>query len=257
MREGRRGARWRHSGRKTETAPRWGPRRARLPGGSGKIQSLKRAAAILDAVARKPEGISLAQLSAELGLHSTTAFTLIQTLVGLGFLIQDGDNRRYRIGMRLFTLAAGAMDETALFSLGTPLLERLSAESGHAAHLAVRSKPGHHRDCPHRRLRSPAARRPSRRDPPCPCDGNRENPAGSDAARGSGLMLKTLPLPAFTPNTMTDPATLPARSKGFAAQASLTTIANWTLMSAVSQCRFMILPGAARRRWASPVPPGA
>jgi DNA-binding IclR family transcriptional regulator len=122
-------------------SPRLAPSQPRAPSAeSGKIQSLKRASAILDAVARRPGGIGLSQISAEVGLHSSTAFHLIQTLVSLGFLAQLPDNRRYRIGPRLFTLAAGALEETMLLALATPILERLSAETGYASHLAIRSK---------------------------------------------------------------------------------------------------------------------
>lgn len=106
----------------------------------GGIQSLERAAAILEAVAARSDGIGLAELSVKVGLHTSTAFHLIKTLVGLGFLIQSADNRRYRIGSRLFALAAGALDDTTLLHLATPLLERLSTETGEAAHLAVRSR---------------------------------------------------------------------------------------------------------------------
>jgi IclR family acetate operon transcriptional repressor len=124
-----------------ETPPRRTPPLGRAASGdAGKIQSLKRASAILDAVARRPQGIGLSQISTEVGLHSSTAFHLIQTLVSLGFLAQLADSRRYRIGPRLFMLAAGALEETTLLALATPILERLSAETGYASHLAVRSK---------------------------------------------------------------------------------------------------------------------
>ncbi|HEY9539161.1 MAG TPA: IclR family transcriptional regulator [Kiloniellaceae bacterium] len=106
----------------------------------GGIQSLERAAALLEAVARRPEGSGLAELSTAVGLHTSTAFHLIRTLVQLGFLTQDAESKRYRIGSRIFTLAAGALEENALLSLATPVLERLSADTGEAAHLAVRSK---------------------------------------------------------------------------------------------------------------------
>jgi len=108
--------------------------------GRGGIQSLERASAILDAVARRPDGIGLAELSGEVGLHTSTAFHLIRTLVSLGFVSQVADSKRYRIGSRLFTLAAGALEENTLLALATPILEHLSAETGEAAHLAVRSK---------------------------------------------------------------------------------------------------------------------
>ena len=105
----------------------------------GGIQSLQRAAAILDAVAGSPEGIGVTDLSARVGLHPSTAFHLAKTLVNLGFLSQDAESKRYRLGSRLVVLAAGALDESLLLSLATPILERLSAETSYAAHLAVRS----------------------------------------------------------------------------------------------------------------------
>lgn len=106
----------------------------------GGIQSLERAAAILEAVAQHPDGITLAELSGAVGLHTSTAFHLIKTLVNLGFLAQLPDSKLYRIGGRIFALAAGALDENALLALATPILERLSAGTGEAAHLAIRSK---------------------------------------------------------------------------------------------------------------------
>lgn len=108
--------------------------------GGGGIQSLERAAALLEVVAGSPDGIGLAELSARVGLHTSTAFHLIKTLAGLGFLVQAPETKRYRIGTRLFMLAAGALNENTLLVLGTPILERLSATTGEAAHLAVRSR---------------------------------------------------------------------------------------------------------------------
>lgn len=106
----------------------------------GGIQSLERAAALLQAVADRPGGITLAELSAQVGLHTSTAFHLTKTLVSLGFLLQDAETKRYRIGTRLFTLAAGAMNDNTLLTIGTPILERLSVDTGEASHLAVRSR---------------------------------------------------------------------------------------------------------------------
>ena len=105
----------------------------------GGIQSLERAAALLEAVADARDGIGLSEMSEKVGLHTSTAFHLVRTLERMGFLSRRGDSKKYRIGSRLFVLAAGALDEAALLTLGQPVLERLSQETGQAAHLAVRS----------------------------------------------------------------------------------------------------------------------
>ena len=105
----------------------------------GGIQSLERAFAILEAVARNSEGINLADLSKTVGLHNSTTFHLVKTMMQLGYMEHVRDSKRYRIGSGLFTLAAGALDENAFLALATPVLESLTAVTGEAAHFAVRS----------------------------------------------------------------------------------------------------------------------
>jgi DNA-binding IclR family transcriptional regulator len=102
------------------------------------VQSIARAFAILEEVARAREGIGLAELSKRVGLHNSTAFHLIKTMVSLGYLRQIKDDKRYRIGRPLFALAASALDEIEMVSLATPILEDLAQETGESGHLAVR-----------------------------------------------------------------------------------------------------------------------
>lgn len=105
----------------------------------GGIQSLERAFAILEEVARNRDGINLAELSKNVGLHNSTTFHLVKTMAQLGYVSQVRDSKRYRIGSKLFTLAAGALDESTLLALATPVLESLTAATGEAAHFAIRS----------------------------------------------------------------------------------------------------------------------
>jgi IclR family transcriptional regulator, KDG regulon repressor len=102
------------------------------------VQSLGRAFAILEAVARHREGIGLADLSKLVGLHNSTTFHLAKTMVSLGYIRQERDTKRYRIGRPLFALAANALDEIEMVNLATPVLERLSQETGETGHFAVR-----------------------------------------------------------------------------------------------------------------------
>jgi DNA-binding IclR family transcriptional regulator len=108
-------------------------------GRGGGIQSIERAFAILEEVARAPDGVGLAELGKRVGLHNSTAFHLLKTMVSLGYVLQDRESKRYRIGRRLFTLAAGALDEVELVTLATPVLEALSQTTGECSHFAIRS----------------------------------------------------------------------------------------------------------------------
>jgi IclR family KDG regulon transcriptional repressor len=107
-------------------------------GSRGGVQSLGRAFGIMEEIARNRDGIGLAELSKRVGLHNSTAFHLVKTLVTLGYVRQLKDSKRYRIGRPLFTLAASALDEVEMTSLATPVLEDLSRETGEAAHFSIR-----------------------------------------------------------------------------------------------------------------------
>ncbi|MBN9003953.1 MAG: IclR family transcriptional regulator [Rhizobiales bacterium] len=92
----------------------------------------------MEEIARSREGISLAELSKRVGLHNSTTFHLVKTMVSLGYIRQVKDGKRYRIGRPLFALAASALDEIEMVSLATPILEDLSRETGESGHFAVR-----------------------------------------------------------------------------------------------------------------------
>ncbi len=116
------------------------PAREQDPGdrARGGVQSIGRAFAIMEEIARNRDGIGLAELSKRVGLHNSTTFHLVRTMVSLGYVRQLKDSKRYRIGRPLFALAANALDEIEMMSLATPVLEALSRETGESAHFSVR-----------------------------------------------------------------------------------------------------------------------
>lgn len=105
---------------------------------AGGVQSIGRAFSILEEVARNRDGIGLAELSKRVGLHNSTTFHLVKTMVSLGYIRQIKDSKRYRIGRPLFALAASALDEMEMVSMATPVLEDLSRDTGESSHFATR-----------------------------------------------------------------------------------------------------------------------
>lgn len=104
----------------------------------GGVQSIGRAFAILEEVARNRDGIGLADLSKRVGLHNSTTFHLVKTMVSLGYIRQIKESKRYRVGRPLFALAASALDEVEMVSMATPVLDDLSRETGESSHFAAR-----------------------------------------------------------------------------------------------------------------------
>jgi DNA-binding IclR family transcriptional regulator len=105
----------------------------------GGVQSIERAFNILEEVASHRDGIRLGELSRKVGLHTSTTFHLVKTMLMLGYLRQMPDDKTYRIGTPLFRLAASALDELEMATLAKPILEALSADTGETSHIAVRA----------------------------------------------------------------------------------------------------------------------
>src|SRR5262249_17609553 len=59
-------------------------------------------------------------------------------MVSLGYIRQEKETKRYRIGLPLFALAASALDEIEMVNVATPVLEELSRQTGESSHFAVR-----------------------------------------------------------------------------------------------------------------------
>lgn len=105
----------------------------------GGVQSIERAFCIIEEIARNRQGIGLSDLSRRVGLHNSTTFHLVKTMVALGYVRQLPDSKRYSVGRALFALAASCLDDIELVRVATPVLETLSHATGECSHLAMRS----------------------------------------------------------------------------------------------------------------------
>jgi IclR family acetate operon transcriptional repressor len=79
----------------------------------------------------------MADLSRTVGLHTSTAFHLLQTLVARGYLARELQTRKYRIGPRLLQVAATATSELYIAEAAAEVLDELTAETGETSSVAV------------------------------------------------------------------------------------------------------------------------
>ena len=124
---------WQTSGERPSTET--GAIEEAVPSG---VQSIGRAFAILEEVARNREGIGLSELCRRVGLHSSTTFHLIKTMVSLGYVRQLKDSKRYRLGRPIFLLAAQSLDEIEMVNVAMPFLEEIAEASDESAIFGVR-----------------------------------------------------------------------------------------------------------------------
>ncbi|OEU94822.1 IclR family transcriptional regulator [Streptomyces oceani] len=108
----------------------------------GRVQSLERAIALLNAIAASaPKGRPVTELAAECGLNRATAWRLLATLEHHGMVDRDPLVSRYTIGSAIATMAATSGLQP-LIRRARPVLERLSHDTGETANLAVAQRLG-------------------------------------------------------------------------------------------------------------------
>jgi DNA-binding IclR family transcriptional regulator len=103
---------------------------------NGRIQSIDRAADLLEAIAAAPEPETAPLLADACGLNRSTAWRILATLESRGLVERDPDTNRYRLGFAVLRLAAAAGHEPLVW-IAHPLLRQLADASGETANLAV------------------------------------------------------------------------------------------------------------------------
>jgi IclR family acetate operon transcriptional repressor len=105
-----------------------------------RVQSVERALTLLDVLAEAgPEGMTLTELSRVLGVSKSTAYAILSTLLGRGFVadVGAGMRRRYRLGMALARLGDLVLAQQGLRELALPALRALTDETGLTSRVAV------------------------------------------------------------------------------------------------------------------------
>ena len=101
----------------------------------GGVQSVQRAAALLEAIADSAEPRTAPELAERCGLNRSTAWRILATLEEEGLVDRDPASNRYSIGPAAARLAAAATD--SLPRAARPHLEELSRRTGETVSLAV------------------------------------------------------------------------------------------------------------------------
>ncbi len=106
-------------------------------GGVGQSQSLERGLAILSAFRPARAELGISELARELGLTRSTSHRYVATLARLGYLQQNPQSRKYRLGPRVLDLGFSAINSMELREIAASHLQQLSDETGHTVNMAI------------------------------------------------------------------------------------------------------------------------
>lgn len=104
--------------------------------GTRPIGSVMRAIGALDLLADADRGLGVNELSRSLGVNASTASRLLATLEESG-LVERAPDGRFRLGLRLITLADRVLARLDVRELARETLTRLVRETGETATLSV------------------------------------------------------------------------------------------------------------------------
>ncbi len=101
------------------------------------VKTVDRVATLLRAIAAHGDGAMLSAVSRETGLGKGTVHRLLAALIDAGFVFQDPETRRYRLGVGIAMLAQNA-HQHEISSLALPFLTKLAEETGDTIFASVR-----------------------------------------------------------------------------------------------------------------------
>jgi DNA-binding IclR family transcriptional regulator len=101
------------------------------------IQALDRALRILDLFDEQTPDLKITEISRRMQLHKSTVHSLLKTLQLHGYVEQDEESGKYRLGMKLAEKGQQLLESIDLRRVARPHLQALSDATGQTTHLVV------------------------------------------------------------------------------------------------------------------------
>lgn len=99
------------------------------------VQSVERAFTLFELLANH-NILSLSQLCGQTGLHKTTVYRLLSTLIQLGY-VDKADDSRYRLSMKVFELGSKRIQNTDFYSTARSFMRRLALSLEQTVHMVI------------------------------------------------------------------------------------------------------------------------
>jgi IclR family acetate operon transcriptional repressor len=106
------------------------------------IQPFDKGLYLLEALAHAEHGLTLGELSSQIGLHRSTMFRYLQTLQRHGYLVHDRAAERYMLSAKFRDMAQQVKTYDSLRRAAGPVMESLSRRLEESLNLAVLEQKG-------------------------------------------------------------------------------------------------------------------
>lgn len=103
----------------------------------GFSKSLERGLGILAAFTGRHATLGIAEIAREVGLTKSTTHRYVHTLAVLGYLQQDEETRKYRLGTKSVEIGFAALNSIEISRVAAGAMQRLADETGFTVSMAV------------------------------------------------------------------------------------------------------------------------
>ncbi|WP_017727565.1 IclR family transcriptional regulator [Halalkalibacterium ligniniphilum] len=101
------------------------------------VSSMRNALRLLKLFTLDEAELSVSELAKKLEVGLSTAHRLTSTLVHEGFLVKDPLTKNYRLSSSILAMGHTILSQIDLCHFSTPILERLTKETGETSHLSI------------------------------------------------------------------------------------------------------------------------
>ncbi len=101
------------------------------------VKSVEKACLLMEAVSDYPAGISITELASQVDMYKSTVHRLLATLMRRGYIEQNLESGRYKLGYRLLDLGMKLLSGIDLRKEALPVLQQLADTAKEVVHLAL------------------------------------------------------------------------------------------------------------------------
>lgn len=102
------------------------------------VQSVDRSLSILEVLSDYRDGLGVTDISEKVGLHKSTVYRLLSTLIYKDYVTQDKETNKYKITFKLFELGNKRIEKMDILSASKLYTKKLMESVNEVVHLVVR-----------------------------------------------------------------------------------------------------------------------
>lgn len=101
------------------------------------VKSVGRALDIISIVSSKKGGLGVTEIAKQIDINKSSVYRILSTLVQYGYIEQDIETGRYKLGYKFLEISSKLLDSIDLRSEAMPFLQDLERDTNEVIHLVV------------------------------------------------------------------------------------------------------------------------